>query len=138
MLAKQRSSVPLTPAEAARQRKSRRDQESPVPAGAAAPHDPPPAQEKLAQEQQAAQEQPARPGALGRPVGTVAAAASRAQRAVPVPLRRAWSRVAGHRGALLAAACAIAVPLAYLLAASRLRKQGSPALPPYLRFRGRR
>jgi len=94
-----------------------------VPVGADASHDPPPAQEKLAQEQQAAHEQPAKPGALVRPVGSVAAAAGRAQRAIPVPLRRALSRVAGNRGALLAAACAIAVPVAFRLAANRLSRR---------------
>jgi hypothetical protein len=98
LLAKQRSGLPLTPSEAAAQRRSRRGLDAPAPAGTGSPQDLPPAEDDL----------PA-PG--------------RTQQAIPGPFRRALSLIASNRGTLVAAACAIAVPLVCWLSASRRRKR---------------
>jgi hypothetical protein len=115
LLAKQRSGLPLTPSEAARQRRSHRGQSPPAPAVADSSQDLPSAEEDREKEQQAA--------------------ARSAQHAIPGQLRRGLSRVASYKSALLAAACAVAVPLACWLAANRWQKRGAPPALPRRRFR---
>jgi hypothetical protein len=86
LLAQQRSGLPLTPSEAARQRRSA-----------------PSAEENLVRDQ------PADPGDVEHPIPGLA--------------RRTFSRVARSRSTLLAATCAVAVPLVYFLVASRRRRR---------------
>lgn len=100
LLAKQRADLPLTPSEAARQRRSRQAQDALASGSAGSSQDRPLAEEDLPLRQQATAERPAMPGRL----------------------RHALSRVASNRKELLAAACAVAVSLACWLAASRRRK----------------
>jgi hypothetical protein len=111
LLALQRAGYPLTPSEAARQRRSGRVARAAASAGAGSPADSPPADSPPAEAglsgvigQPGAASQPARPDSRGR---------------IPGPVRFAYSRVAGNRNALLAGACAAVVALACYLLASR-------------------
>jgi hypothetical protein len=173
LLAKQRTGPPITPSEAARQRRSGRrgsapdsadtgpPEDRPV-AGTQPPEDLPPAEEAPAQERQAIRDQPdevveaatpeadvkawmrvkasrvaarARGRAARRPrsarsaagrAGQVkdhaSAAAANVNQPVLGPVRRTVSRAANNKGTLLAAACAVAVPVVCWLVAGRRRQ----------------
>jgi hypothetical protein len=118
LLARQRSGTPLTPAQAARQRRS--GQDAPVtragqPAG--------PGLETASEAgknarvkgglaeiigEASSQPQPIRPAVADHP-------------AVPTSARPTFARITSHRGTLLAAACSVAIALACYLLASRRR-----------------
>jgi hypothetical protein len=114
LLAKQRAGLPLTPSEAARQRRSRQAQAEDLPR-----------QQQATAEQAADAEQEAATGADAdssmkvRPSRVTGIASD-----PPQPAGRFWRAlrpVASTRNALLATACAVAVSLACWLAARRLR-----------------
>jgi hypothetical protein len=186
LLAKQRAGPPITPSEAARQRRSGRRGPAPDPVDTGPPEDRPvagiqppqdlaPVEETLAQESHATRDQPdeiveaaapeadvkargrvkgsrvaarARGRAAGRPrssrpaAGRVAqvkdhayAGAGIVKEAVPGPVRRAVSRAASNKPTLLAAACAVAVPVACWLVAGRRRQATALAAEPNVRTR---
>jgi hypothetical protein len=173
LLAKQRAGPPITPAEAARERRSSRrgsardsadtgpPDDRPV-AGSQPPEGLPPAEEALGEERQATRDQPgeiaeaaapeahvkarmrvkasrvaarARGRAAGRArsaqsVGRAGqvkdhtpAAAGNVNQAVPEPVRRAVAWAASNKGTLLAAACAVAVPVVCWLVARQRRQE---------------
>jgi hypothetical protein len=184
LLAQQRAGSPLTPAEAARQRRSGRRGSAPASAGpgpledrplagSQPSQDLPPAEEARAQETQASPEQLGAAGeaaattadvkartklspggmiwrACGRLAGWArscwnaadpahqvkdyaASTARSVTQRIPRPVRRAGWRAASSRGALLAAASAVAVPLAAWLMARRRRQAVARGAGPTVR-----
>ena len=169
LLAKQRAGPPITPSEAARQRRSGRRVSATGSAGTELPEDRPGAGTQPSEDLPSAEEAPAherqatggppagatapqtdvqarmpvkasgvagraRGSAAGRPRSArsadgrgdqvkdrVSAAAPNVTQAMPGRVRRAVAQAASNKGALLTAACAVAVPVIYWLVAARWR-----------------
>jgi hypothetical protein len=145
LLAKQRAGPAITPAEATRQRRSSRRElptasNDPRPPGGRpvigteSPGDPARADETRTEESRAT---PDVRGEIGEVVDPEAAinddrmAVQDSRLAVP---RRVVSRAASNKGLLLAAACAVAVPIMRWLAAARRRRATAPAAEPSVRM----